>query len=111
MAIVAEGAAAGGDWEYLGEVRMIADPDNAQAEIRIVVRSDLKGQGLGDRLLDKIIGYACNRGTGELIGLVRAENACMRALARKYAFKLDRSVGDGVVRIALDLAKGRKQAA
>ncbi len=111
MAIVAEGAAAGGDWEYLGEVRIIADPDNSQAEIGIVVRSDLKGQGLGDRLLDNIIRYARSRGTGQLIGLVRADNARMLALARKYAFKLDRSADDGVVRITLDLAKGRKQAA
>lgn len=103
MAIVAEGAAAGGESEYLGEARMICDPDNMRAELGIVVRSDLKGTGLGTRLLDKIIRYGRSRGTGQLMAEVRAENARMLALARKFGFKTDRSLGGGVVRIALDL--------
>ena len=36
----------GGD-EVLGVVRMIADPDYVRAEYAIIVRSDLKGAGLG----------------------------------------------------------------
>jgi hypothetical protein len=33
--------------ETLGVVQAIADPDNVSAEFAIIVRSDLKGQGLG----------------------------------------------------------------
>lgn len=75
-----------------------------RAELGIVVRSDLKGKRLGERLLDKIIRYARGRGTAQLIAQVRADNARMLALAKKLGFEIDRSPGDGVVHIALDLS-------
>lgn len=103
MAIIAEGPAAGSEREYLGEARMISDPDNLQAELGIVVRSDLKGKGLGERLLDKIIRYARSRGTRRLVGQVRADNARMLSLAQKFGFEFDRSSDDALVTIALDL--------
>lgn len=103
MAIIAEGPAAGGEREYLGEARVMADPDNLQAELAIVVRSDIKGRGLGERLLEKIIRYARSRGTRRLVAQVRADNARMLSLARKFGFEFDRSRGDASVGIALDL--------
>ena len=107
MAIVAAGVLPDGDWEYLGEARMIFDPDAVQAELGIVVRSDLKGKRLGDLLLDKIVRYGRSRGTERLIGLVRADNARMLALARKFGFGIGRSPDDGTVRITLDLRASR----
>ena len=107
MAIVAEGTAQRGEWEYLGEVRMISDPDNREAELGVVVRSELKGKGLGERLLDKIIRYARSRGTGRLVAQVRADNARMLALAKRFGFEFDRSGGDAVVGITLDLKTGQ----
>lgn len=35
------------DAGMLGEVRAVTDPDNWRAEFAIMVRSDLKGRGLG----------------------------------------------------------------
>lgn len=105
MAIIADGAGAAGDRQYLGEVRIVCDPDNVRAELGIVVRSDLKDKGLGERLLDKIIRYARGRGTAQLIAQVRADNARMLALATKLGFEIDRSPGDGIVHIALDLSR------
>ena len=40
--------------EILGVTRAISDPDNIDAEFAVLVRSDLKGLGLGRRLMEKI---------------------------------------------------------
>ena len=50
MAFIAVRADADGRDETLGVVRAVADPDNVEAEFAIVVRSDLKGRGLGHLL-------------------------------------------------------------
>ena len=47
MAIVAVAAGPDGAEETLGAVRAVADPDNLDAEFGVIVRSDLKGLGLG----------------------------------------------------------------
>ena len=49
--------------ETLGVVRAIADPDNVTAEFAIIVRSDLKGKGLGPILVKKVVDYCRSRGT------------------------------------------------
>ncbi|MFL6664999.1 MAG: bifunctional acetate--CoA ligase family protein/GNAT family N-acetyltransferase, partial [Rhizobacter sp.] len=46
MAFVALDRRPDGSSETLGVVRAVADPDNVEAEFGIIVRSDLKGQGL-----------------------------------------------------------------
>jgi acetyltransferase len=81
--------------ETLGVVRAIADPDNKQAEFAIIVRSDVKGQGLGRALVEKMIRYCRSRGTGELMGQVLSENTPMLSLAKKLGFRsqLDREAG------------------
>jgi acetyltransferase len=38
-------------------VRVVADPDNVEAEFAVAVRSDMKGRGLGGLLMQKLIGY------------------------------------------------------
>ena len=40
-------AVAKADGSLLGVVRMVADPDYTHAEYAVLVRSDLKGRGLG----------------------------------------------------------------
>jgi acetyltransferase len=47
MAFIAVRPRADGGEETIGVVRGIADPDNVESEFAIVVRSDLKGHGLG----------------------------------------------------------------
>ncbi len=42
----------------LGVVRLIADPDYVRAEYAILVRSDLKGRGLGSNLMQHLLKYA-----------------------------------------------------
>jgi acetyltransferase len=74
--------------ETLGVVRAVADPDGASAEYAILVRSDMKGRGLGALLMHKLIRYCRERGIGELIGEVLKENERMKSLARDLGFEI-----------------------
>lgn len=90
MAFIATRPTADGGEETLGVVRAIADPDNHDAEFGIVVRSDLKGGGLGELLMAKMIAYLRQRGTRRLVATVLKENTRMLELARDLGFEFDR---------------------
>ncbi|HEY0301943.1 MAG TPA: acetate--CoA ligase family protein, partial [Rhizomicrobium sp.] len=66
-----------------GIARIAADPDNARAEMAVLVRSDRKGHGLGRLLLQRLAAYAQARGIGELWGDILHENKTMLALCRE----------------------------
>lgn len=87
---------AGGEGETLGVARVVADPDNIAGEFAIVVRSDLKGQGLGTVLMEALIAYCEGRGLREIAGVALADNVRMHALARRLGFALAPG-GDGAV--------------
>ena len=89
MAFIATAADAAGREETLGVARAVADPDNEQAEFAIVVRSDLKGGGLGELLMRKLITHFRSRGTRRLVGDVLKENERMLELARHLGFEVD----------------------
>jgi len=104
MAFIATAKSGSGVSETLAVARAITDPDNTSAEFAILVRSDLKGQGLGHVLLDKLIHYCRSRGTQELTGEVLVENERMSLLAASLGFKVHRFPADpGVHRISLTL--------
>jgi acetyltransferase len=86
MAFVCESAVMGVG--LLGVVRIAADPDRAKAEYAIALRSDLKGIGLGRRLMVRILDYAKARGVGEVFGEVLRENLAMTELCRGLGFRL-----------------------
>ena len=69
--------------EILGVTRAISDPDNIDAEFAVLVRSDLKGLGLGRRLMEKLITYTRDHGLQRLNGITMPNNRGMVALARK----------------------------
>jgi acetyltransferase len=104
MAFVALAQAPDGTTETLGAVHALADPDNIEAEFAIIVRSDLKGRGLGHLLLDKLIRYQRAHGTQRLVGHVLRENEAMNDLARTQGFRIDRAGSDTTsVRQVLEL--------
>ncbi|WP_028989467.1 GNAT family N-acetyltransferase [Thermithiobacillus tepidarius DSM 3134] len=103
MAFIATAPDAHGQPETLGVVRSIADPDNQRAEFAIVVRSDLKGQGLGRILLDKMIRYCRARGLRELVGQVLADNTAMLGLARRFGFERHATPDPELVEVRLAL--------
>jgi acetyltransferase len=105
MCFIATRSRADGAPETLGVVRAVADPDNERAEYAIIVRSDLKGEGLGQALMEKLIRYARDRRTGELWGTVLAENHTMIDLARRLGFRIGQGDDDAVVETVLSLGE------
>ena len=90
--------------ETLAVVRAVIDPDNTDAEFGIVVRSDLKGGGLGAILMRKLINHLREQGTQRLVAHVLAENARMLELARELGFRqAPLQPGDDTLAIELPL--------
>ena len=105
MAFVAEIDGADGGKETLGVVRTVTDPDNEKAEFAIVVRSDLKGSGLGKRLLVKMIDYCRSRGTSAIAGQVLRDNPRMLSFVQHLVFIPTRTIDGDIVEVELDLHK------
>lgn len=103
MAFVALRQSDEGD-EIWGVVRISADPDNERAEYAVLVRSDVKGRGLGAELMNRILDYARSRGLREIWGDVLDHNRRMLELARELGFTV-RHMHDepGIVRVTKSL--------
>ncbi len=85
-----------------GLARLIGDPNNENAEFAVMVRSDLKGQGLGYGLLSALIAYARSRGLRRLRGEVLRGNAAMLELARALGAGIE-DAGETAMRATFDL--------
>ncbi len=82
----------------VGVVRLIADPENDTAEFAVMVRSDMKGRGLGSLLMEGILDYARARGTARVVGTVLRENTSMLRLCTELGFTMRTDPDDpGVV--------------
>ncbi|NLJ28427.1 bifunctional acetate--CoA ligase family protein/GNAT family N-acetyltransferase [Desulforhabdus amnigena] len=104
MALVVGGGSTEEGMELYGGVRIVADPDNENAEFSILLRQDKTGLGLGPMLLRRIIEYARLRHIGEIYGEVLAENKAMLKLCEAFGFKVKRIPDDpGVVHVSLRL--------
>ncbi len=101
MAFVAIEQATG---KLLGASRFVADPDYTRGEYAILVRSDLKGRGLGWRLMQHLIDYARAEGLQELHGAVLAENSTMLRMCTALGFTVTGDPEDDSLRlVVLDL--------
>ncbi len=75
-----------GQAKLYGVVRASFDPAQRSAEFAIVIPKQLGGQGLGTRLLQRIIELCRASGMRRMHGDTLPENQAMRALARKCGF-------------------------
>jgi acetyltransferase len=82
----------------LGVARLVADPDYTQGEYAILLRSDLKGLGLGWRLMQHLIAYARSERLERLQGAVLADNTTMLQMCRELGFSIGAEPGDAAVR-------------
>ena len=91
--------------QLLGVARYSADPDRLRAEYAVLVRSDLKGHGLGWALMRHLIDHAKATGVGQLYGSVLAENATMLRMCRELGFAVTSCDGDrALCDVVLNLA-------
>ena len=90
--------------EMLGVARLIADPDNETAEFACMVRSDLKGHGLGYRLMAELLDYARKRRLKTVFGDVLRMNTTMIQMAQELGFVVKAGEEPGVVRVSIDLS-------
>lgn len=104
MAFVALAPGPDGQLQTLGVVRALADPDNIEAEFGVIVRSELKGSGLGRLLMEKMIAYLRAQGTQRLVATVLDYNDRMLKLAKELGFKQDPAPRDGEGTKAIFLA-------
>ncbi|ALV91312.1 MULTISPECIES: bifunctional acetate--CoA ligase family protein/GNAT family N-acetyltransferase [Pantoea] len=106
MAIVAVRQHNGSE-EIIGVTRAISDADNIDAEFSVLVRSDLKGLGMGRRLLEKMIRYTRDHGLQQLNGITMPHNTGMITLARKLNFRVNIQLDDGIVSLNLPLGESQ----
>ena len=80
-----------GTHAMLGAVRLHADANYEKGEYGILVRSDLKGHGIGWKLMQIMIDYARWQGLKVIEGQVLRENRTMLAMCESLGFtvKLD----------------------
>lgn len=86
IAFVAIDEAAEEGRRMLGAVRLHANANHDTGEFAILVRSDIKGTGLGVALMRMMIDWARAEGIGCVEGSVLAENRPMRAVCRHLGF-------------------------
>jgi acetyltransferase len=87
IAFVAIDEAAEEGRRMLGAVRLHANANHDTGEFAILVRSDIKGTGLGVALMRMMIDWARAEGIGCVEGSVLAENRPMRAVCRHLGFE------------------------
>jgi acetyltransferase len=93
--------------EPLGVVRLHADPSHETAEYAILLRSDLKGRGLGWSLMQLIIEYAKSEGLKLISGQVLQENTVMLKMCREFGFEIKTDPQDRGLRDVTLTLEGR----
>ena len=93
-------------WETLGVARVVRDATRNEAEFAIIVRSDLKGHGLGNILMQHLIAYCRTRGIGAIVGESLSDNAALRRLVRRLGFTIDAYGDAGTRGLRLALSGG-----
>ncbi|HEU4475145.1 MAG TPA: GNAT family N-acetyltransferase, partial [Methyloceanibacter sp.] len=96
--------------DLLGVARLSADPDYVTGEYAIIVRSDLKGTGIGWTLMRHLIAYAEKEGLRELVGDVLANNQRMLEMCRALGFGIATDPEDASIRkVRLKLTAALKE--
>ncbi|ROV57860.1 bifunctional acyl-CoA synthetase/GNAT family N-acetyltransferase [Vibrio ponticus] len=89
--------------EIIGVSRALINHDNSDAEFAVLIRSDLKGKGLGKILMTKVIDYCRNKGTLRMSGMTMPSNRGMLMLAQSLGFKTEIQFEDGTADMVMPL--------
>jgi RimJ/RimL family protein N-acetyltransferase len=80
--------------EILGVVRLYSGSSHESGEYAILLRSGLKGKGLGWALMQLIIEYAKSEGLKRIVGQILQENAIMLKMCRELGFEIKTDAED-----------------
>lgn len=86
--------------EMIGGVRLHADANHETAEFAILLRSDLKGRGLGWKLMEHMIEYARAEGLKRIEGQILRENTVMIRMCKEFGFVVEDDPEDPDLRVA-----------
>jgi RimJ/RimL family protein N-acetyltransferase len=93
--------------EIIGVVRLYSGSSHETGEYAILLRSDLKGRGLGWALMQLIIEYAKSEGLKSMVGQILQENAVMLKMCRELGFVIRTDAEDrGLYDVTLALGSG-----
>jgi acetyltransferase len=98
--------------ELVGVVRIHSDSIYENGEYAILLRSDLKGRGLGWALMQLIIEYAKSEGLKRITGQVLQENSTMLKMCRELGFAVKSDAAEpALCEVTLELESGCGQQA
>ena len=86
--------------EMIGSVRLHADANYERAEYAVIVRSDMKGHGLGWALMALMLDYARAEGIRHVEGQVLRDNTAMLKMCAELGFTIADDPGDPGIRVA-----------
>jgi acetyltransferase len=93
--------------QIIGVVRLYSGSSHESGEYAILLRSDLKGRGLGWTLMQLIIEYARSEGLKRIVGQILQENSVMLKMCRELGFEIKTDAEDrGVYDVTLTLDSG-----
>ena len=84
----------------LGVVRLHVDADGANAEFAILVRSRLKGHGIGWLLMKQMIEFSRDKGLKSIRGQVLCENTMMLTMCIELGFHITDDPDERGIKIA-----------
>lgn len=106
MAFIAFDAA---NRDVLGVVRLHTEATGEGGEYAILLRSDLKGRGLGWALMQLMIEYARSAGLKQIFGQILHENTVMLRMCRELGFEVRVNPEDrGIYDVTLTLQPSAK---
>jgi acetyltransferase len=85
--------------EMLGVGRLHTLTHSDTAEFGVLVRSDLKNQGLGWLLMQTLMEYACGEGIREIVGEVLTDNSTMLQMCAELGFSITENSDDEKIRL------------
>jgi RimJ/RimL family protein N-acetyltransferase len=93
--------------ELLGVVRLHTGSNRETGEYAVLLRSELKGKGLGWDLMQLNIEYAKSKGLRRITGQILQENSVMLKMCRELGFEVKTDAEDrGVCNVTLTLDGG-----
>ncbi|MEM6677992.1 MAG: bifunctional acetate--CoA ligase family protein/GNAT family N-acetyltransferase [Pseudomonadota bacterium] len=89
--------------DILGVGRLASDADGERAEFSVMVRSDLKGRGLGRALMERLLAHGRAEGMRAIWGEILPENTGMLTLAKHLGFERHSLREEGVEHVEITL--------